>query len=197
MEDGPDTQLTDDDYAASSRRLGIRQSSIRAFAEVEANGAGFFDGKPKILFEPHVFSRLTKHVFDDSHPTVSYSAGAPVPTRRRRTAAMLSCSRRSGSTPWAAFCAASLRQVPDPRRELRRCGYDSPWAFAFSQAYDEAAQLKAFEAFLRSHRDRQAAARFDVGRGREAYNGPAYLEEPLRREARPMAARAWAQRLGE
>lgn len=39
--------------------IGVGEDELRAFMEVEARGKGFDDlGRPKILFEPHIFYRL-------------------------------------------------------------------------------------------------------------------------------------------
>jgi hypothetical protein len=53
--------LTDEDFERAANRLKVEPCAIRAVAEVEAAGAGFLpDGKPAVLFEAHVFHRLTK-----------------------------------------------------------------------------------------------------------------------------------------
>jgi hypothetical protein len=46
------------DFGAIGRRIGVGEDEIRAVAEVEAAGGGFDAlGRPKMLFEPHVFWR--------------------------------------------------------------------------------------------------------------------------------------------
>ena len=53
--------LTDADFARAAEALNVEVAAIRAVAEVEAAGAGFIaDGRPAVLYEPHVFHRLTK-----------------------------------------------------------------------------------------------------------------------------------------
>lgn len=196
MEDGPDTQLTDDDYAASARRLGIPQSTIRAFAEVEANGAGFFAGKPKILFEPHVFARLTKHAFNDSHPTVSYSKWGAKPYPPTQDGRYTQLLEAVGLDPWAGFSAASYGKFQIMGENFGRCGFDAPWVFAAAQAYDELSQLKAFETFLsRTGITTLLRARMWAEAAKQ-YNGPAYAKNRYDVKL-AQAARAWARRLGE
>jgi hypothetical protein len=52
--------LTEADYVAAAERLGCSVAAIKAVAEVESTGRGFLsDGRPTILFEAHVFDRLT------------------------------------------------------------------------------------------------------------------------------------------
>lgn len=55
------------DCVPCANDLGLDPVIIQAVARVESNNDinGF-------LFEPHVFSRLTEHEFDKSHPHISY-----------------------------------------------------------------------------------------------------------------------------
>ncbi|MNV00565.1 hypothetical protein D3C71_907340 [compost metagenome] len=51
-------KLTDNDFRAAALVLGVPEASVRAVSEVESNGGGFLpDGRPKILFERHIFRR--------------------------------------------------------------------------------------------------------------------------------------------
>jgi N-acetylmuramidase len=55
------TTLSDADFARAAKELNVEEAAIRAVAEVEAAGQGFIaDGRPAILYEAHVFHRLTK-----------------------------------------------------------------------------------------------------------------------------------------
>jgi hypothetical protein len=64
--------LTDADYINAAKALGCQPEAIRAVSEVESSGAPFLpSGKPKILFEPHHFSKATHHVYDKTFPQVS------------------------------------------------------------------------------------------------------------------------------
>jgi peptidoglycan hydrolase-like protein with peptidoglycan-binding domain len=68
----PPRLLTDGDYRAVAQSIGCTTAAVRAVAEVEAAGSGFFkDGRPKILFEAHWFSAFTDSRYDDSHPNIS------------------------------------------------------------------------------------------------------------------------------
>lgn len=75
-------QLTDADFARAAARIGCEPEVIKAIAEVET---GWKPGKtgfqvqrdghvaPIILFEMHVFGRLTGHKYNKSHPDLSSS----------------------------------------------------------------------------------------------------------------------------
>jgi hypothetical protein len=150
MEDGPDTPLTVPDYIASGGRLGCHPANVLAFAQVEAQGAGFVDGYPKILFEPHRFCRLTKGVFSGNHPDVSYQVWGTRPYPGNMEDRYSQLLEAVSLDVYAGFAAASYGkfQILGENHEL--CGYDNPWSFAFAQAFDEITQLKAFEAFVRN-----------------------------------------------
>ena len=59
------TALTAAAFQLAANALGCEVAAIKAVAEVEAAGVGFHaSGEPKILFERHWFSRLTKGRYD-------------------------------------------------------------------------------------------------------------------------------------
>ena len=52
--------LTPADYERAAAALGCEVAAIRAVAAMESSGDGFLpDGRPTILFDAHVFNRLT------------------------------------------------------------------------------------------------------------------------------------------
>lgn len=72
--------LTEDDYNVAAWKLGCSPAAIKAVASVESSGSGFLaSGEPKILFEPHIFSRLTNGKYDKSHPRTSYKKWGTYP----------------------------------------------------------------------------------------------------------------------
>ena len=55
---GAAKRLEDHDIPRIGHRIGVGEDEIHAFMEVEAAGSGFdSQGRPKMLFEPHVFYR--------------------------------------------------------------------------------------------------------------------------------------------
>lgn len=55
---GAGKRLDQWDFGRIGRILGLTEDHVRAVVEVEASGAGFdAQGRPKMLFEPHVFHR--------------------------------------------------------------------------------------------------------------------------------------------
>jgi hypothetical protein len=63
---------TEAEFIRLAKELGLDAATILALLEVETVDAGFLpDGRPKILFEAHLFSRLTGGRWDASHPDIS------------------------------------------------------------------------------------------------------------------------------
>ncbi len=57
--------LTDQDFQDAANMLGCNVAAIKAVSEVESRQKGFYDnGEPVILFERHIFSKYTNHMFD-------------------------------------------------------------------------------------------------------------------------------------
>src|SRR5690606_34779310 len=70
------TRLSMADYQRAASALGVDVATVRAVADVESSGGGFLaDGRPKILFERHIFARETGGRFNQSHPGISGPAG--------------------------------------------------------------------------------------------------------------------------
>jgi hypothetical protein len=64
--------LNDNDYQNAANVLHCEINVIKAVAEVESSGTGFYTcGLPKILFEAHMFHDLTKGIYDKQYPNIS------------------------------------------------------------------------------------------------------------------------------
>lgn len=194
MEDGPDTPLQLQDYRNAAARLGVRTSSVMALAEVEAAGSGFDKGFAKILFEPHRFSKMTSGKFDRSNPVVSYPRWGMRRYPRTTPERYAQLLEAVGLDPWAGFCAASYGKFQILGENHEAAGYDTPWEFAFAQAYDEPTQLKAFESFIRQSGIVSPLRGLLWAEVARRYNGPAY--EKHQYDVRlAQAAAAWDRKL--
>lgn len=174
LTDGPDAPLTEADFAASAQRLGVTPAHVKAVAKVEASGAGFFAGRPLILFEPHRFSKATKGRFDRSNPSVSYpkwDAKRYPKTQDGRYDQLLEAVSLDVD---AGFASASYGKFQIMGENARACGFDNPFAFAVAMARDEARQLKAFEGFIRAAGLLPALQRGDWAAFARGYNGSAF-----------------------
>jgi hypothetical protein len=116
MEDGPDTALTLQDYVDSAGGLACHPANVMAFAEVESSGAGFIDGYPKMLFEPHRFCKLTKGVFSAPiRPSAIRCGARPYPRSMEDRYQQL--LEAVGCDVYAGLRRGVLRQVSDHGRE--------------------------------------------------------------------------------
>lgn len=158
------------DYIQAANTLECSVPAIQAIAEVESNGSGFdSEGRLKILFERHVFHRLTNGMYSRQYPAISNpSPGGYTKNEYARftqafnlskTAAMKSCS-------WGAFQVMGFNH--------RLCGFDSVDDFVDSLKTDQG-QLKAFVVFITNNALLQKALiKEDWAGVAVRYNGPEY-----------------------
>lgn len=148
LTDGPDTALTEANFTQAGARLLCQPAAIKAFWKTEANGSGFFAGRPKILPEPHRFSKATGGRFDKTNPTISYPKWGTRPypaSQDARYDALLAMIRLDIE---AGFGSASYGAPQIMGENHEACGYPTAMAFAEAMARDEDTQLRAFEAFV-------------------------------------------------
>src|SRR5687768_16941334 len=143
--------LTDEDYHRAAAVLGCEAADIRAVADVESGGrTGFLpDGRPKILFESHVFSKLTGGKHDAAHSDIStarwtrnYVGGAGEHDRLRRA---MQLDRE------AALKAASWGKFQILGMNYGRVGAKTVDEFVEAQKRSEKEHLDAFVKFILSH----------------------------------------------
>lgn len=176
FEDGPDTQLTEQDYIDSAARLHCPVAHVKAVATVEAAGAGFQQGKPKILPERHRFSKLTRSRWDRLYPALSYRKWGTLPyprTQDERYRLLLDMIRLDVT---AGFAACSYGKFQILGENHHACGYETAHGFAFAQAYDERTQLKCFERFLEANELLPFIQNGIWTKFAARYNGPAYAK---------------------
>lgn len=181
LTDGPDTALTEQSFVLAGQRLQCQPAAIKAFWKTEANGYGFQAGRPKILPEPHRFSKATARRFDQSNPTISYPrwGARPYPkTQDARYDVLLQMIRLDVD---AGFGSASYGAPQIMGENYALCGYPDAMRFAEAMARDEDTQLRAFESFCANagiiphlrRVDRSADSWVPVA---SRYNGTAFRE---------------------
>lgn len=169
------TRLTEADYVAAAQALGCEVAAIKAVAEVEAAGAGFHStGEPKILFERHWFSRLTKGKFNTHAPDISntkaggYSGGLAEHARLAK-AVKLDRNAALQSASWGKFQIMGFN--------FARAGFKTLQEFINAMFTSERAQLDAFVAFIKADLRLVMALRGrNFTRFASIYNGPGYAE---------------------
>jgi hypothetical protein len=176
--------LTDADIADAATALWCEIAAVRAVLDVEASGNGFLeDGRPKILFEAHHFSRLTGGRYDASHPDLSapawnpdlYEGGAGEHDRLRR-AMELDAKAALMSASWGLF------QIMGFNHDL--CGFERVEAFVEAQTRHEGRHLMAFVRYCRARGLDRALREHAWTAFARAYNGPAYADHGYHRRLR-------------
>lgn len=197
---GRPAPLSDIDKAWAARALGCEIAVIETVLAVESGGFGFLpDGRPKILFEAHIFSRLTGHRFDEAHPDISsprwnrdlYGRAGDYQWRRLEAAVELNAEAAFRSASWGLF------QILGDNHRL--CGFPIVGPFVEAHRRAERNHLECFVTFIRAVKlDDELRDRRWIDFAR-AYNGPGYAANAYDAKLAAAFARAIAraQRTGD
>ncbi|MCD9124029.1 N-acetylmuramidase family protein [Cupriavidus sp. UGS-1] len=172
--------LSDADLIAAADKLGVPVYKVRAVNEVESNGLGFLpDGRPKILFERHVFwKRLKAHGIDPApfaakHPKIvsqqtgGYQGGASEYIRLAAAEAIHPVAAREAAS-WGAYQIMGYH--------WKAMGYPSLVDFVVRMETSEAEHLDAFVRYM-LHVDPSLVAALKAGKYQafaKGFNGPGY-----------------------
>lgn len=179
-----DKKLSKADIIAVANDLNIEPAALKAVIDVEAAGNGFDNqGRPTILFEPHVFwDELGKiHYYtkraelQKSHPGILsprwdkslYRIGGSS-HEKLKVAAELNWEAAHKSASWG------LGQILG--RNAVSIGYPSVKAFIDDMYESEAKQLKAMGMFLKANGLISKLQRHDWAGFARGYNGSAYAK---------------------
>jgi len=173
---------TPEDFTHAAWLLGCDVPAIQAVAKVEAGPHGAFldSGEPVILFEPHIFSRLTNGAHDwkripdtkakwgvISYPDWKPGFYGPVSAQHTRLnfAADLNREAALKSTSWGLFQIMGMNHA--------RCNYPDLQRFINAMYRSVGDHLLAFCQFIRSDKHLVDALRsHDWGTFKTIYNGP-------------------------
>jgi hypothetical protein len=189
--------LTEEDLLQAAAELGVELAAIKAVTEVEAGGHGFVGGKPKILFEGHVFwKRLMAHGLDPAacragnedilYPRWSreHYVGGVREHERLDRAREIHEDAALESASWGLFQIMGFQWRP--------LGYRDVQDYARRMAENEGEQLEAFTKFVRADGLVRYLKELRWAGFARRYNGPAYKEnhydEKLERAYRRYAA---------
>ena len=174
---GTATPLSEADIAEAAARLGIEPAVVAAVAEVESAGGGFLtDKRPKILYEAHIFSRLTAHRYDASHPNISapawnrslYGASGAHQYDRLHQAMKLDRPAALQSASWGRF------QILGQNYSI--AGFQTVEAFVAAMCDGEADHLQAFISFCAARDIIRHLATHDWRAFTKVYNGPGQVD---------------------
>jgi hypothetical protein len=176
MTDGTDDKLTESDVKDAATVLKIEPAKIWAVRDVEASASPFIDGRPAILFEPHVFSRMTGHKYDSNNPDISslkWNKKLYPGSQSGRWSQLL---KAIGLDVDAGLSSASYGAFQILGANFKVCNHKTPWDFVYSQSRDERSQLLAFMGFVEGNGLTKALQKGDWAAFAKGYNGSAYRE---------------------
>ena len=169
-------KLSESDYQDIAKELGCKVAAIKAVADVESSGDAFFsNGKPKILYEAHIFSRYTNHIYDQSHPSISsrhwnrslYIGGTREYTRLEE-AMTLNSTEALKSASWGRFQIMGFN--------YRASGFSNVEEFVRTMFSSERKQLDAFVNFVKHKGLEKHLLTLNWAAFAKGYNGSKYAE---------------------
>jgi hypothetical protein len=179
--------LTRADYEEVANMLGCEVEAVQAVVEVESGRLGAFgaDGKPVILYEPHIFSRRTNRQYDASHPNISYRSWDASKYPRTQEGRWAQLREAYALDPQNAVASASWGLFQIMGFNHTACGFPDAKAFIADMCRSQAQQLKAFAAFVRANNLADELVRKDWEGFAAGYNGSGQVERygRLMREA--------------
>jgi len=168
-----------------AKRLSCSVRQIKAIAKVESGGSAFDSkGRPKILFERHLFHRLTDGRFSPSIFSEAKGGGYDHSSWDK----LIHAACRDAE---AAFAAVSWGRFQVLGMHWSALGYTSPLSLAYSTVCTEAAHYELLCRYIETNKLSQhvqclSAKASDNRAFARAYNGPAYerfaYHEKLARE---------------
>ncbi len=165
--------VTDADIASMATRLGCMPKQLRAVAKVESGGSAYDDnGRPKILFERHLFHRFTGGRFTPAPFSQIKGGGYNESSWDKLTQA--ACK-----DPGSAFAAVSWGKFQVLGMHWDELGYPSALELAYSTVISEAAHYELLCRFIEKNSLKPAIQRLsnrpaDNVAFASRYNGPAF-----------------------
>jgi hypothetical protein len=167
------TPLTQDGVTTAAGVLGAGVPELWAVISVETSGFGFLpDRRPKILFERHIFHRLTGGRYDATNPDISqptaggYGAAGNHQYDRLAVAEQLDAAAALQSASWG------LGQVLG--ENFSSVGFADPADMVAAMVAAEDRQLAAMAAFIDNNGLAPALRQHDWTALARGYNGPDY-----------------------
>ncbi len=165
-------RLTNNDFRKAAKKLGCEVATIRAVAEVESRGDGFYpDGFPTILFERHKFRAFTRGRYNKTHPRISGPQGGYGRAGQNQRNKF---SEAFALNPEAAMMSCSWGKFQVMGFNWDDLGYSSIHEFVDSMKEGEAEHLDSFVRFVIKNGLKDELQRKDFKTFARIYNGPDY-----------------------
>jgi len=170
----PKPSLTEKDYQEAADRLGCEVAAIKAVAEIESGPYGAFldTDEPVLLFERHLFRKLTNGKYDEfpdiSNPRPGGYGKVNQQHARLQKAAALDRNAALQSASWGRFQVLGVN--------WSWLGYESLQEFINAMYSSEKDHLDSFVRFVEKRGLVGALRRKDWRTFARLYNGPAFAK---------------------
>jgi len=171
-------KATEAELRQLAAQFNVELAALLAVAEVESGPLGGFDanGRPLILFEPHLFSRHTQRRYDASHPTISYQRAGSRPYPRTQNERWAQLRAAFELDPEAAVSSTSWGRFQMLGQYFSAVGYGSATEFIAAMSKSELAEYQSLLAFAVSRNLLDEIQRLDFAGFARGYNGPGYMQ---------------------
>lgn len=166
---------TDADMQVFADRLGCSVKQLKAVSLVESGGSGFDkQGRPKILFERHLFHRFT----NGKHSPASYSMAQGGGYKEDSWEKL---GLAAGKSPYKAFESVSWGKFQVLGMWWDELGYPSPVEMAYSAVTSEDAHYEMLIRYIEMNKMQPAVRALSTNPETnrafaKGYNGPAYTK---------------------
>ncbi|MFH0782724.1 MAG: N-acetylmuramidase family protein [Pseudomonadota bacterium] len=140
--------VTKEDLEQVADSLGLEVETFAAFVEVEGEKSGFIeDGRPRIVFERHIFNRLTAGRYAERYPEISSAKaggyrGGKEEYARLSVASSLATEEALKATSWGMFGFLGVNHS--------RLGYSNVTEFVEAQFLSGRSQLQVLSKWILS-----------------------------------------------
>lgn len=174
---GPAKRLDDIDLPKIGALMGVGEDEIHAIIETETSGSGFdSEGRPRILFEPHIFYRLLAGTPEQAKAVaagLAYPKWGAQPYPHDSYPRLLAAIELNRELALKA-CSWGLGQIMGENHHT--AGYDTVEAMVQAFTEDEEHHLEAMARFIiNNHLDDELRAHNWAAFAR-GYNGPGYAK---------------------
>lgn len=188
-------KITEADYEVAANELGCEVEVIKAIAKQETGkleilGLGAFDkmNRPTILFERHIFSRITGGIYDNKYPDISANKEYLAGTAKDANGKKYDDGKHYGLFSWqykklakasqlnkeAAIQSCSWGKFQVLGSNYKLCGFASAVELAKSMCKSELEHLHIMVLFCKGNNLQLALKNKNWTVIAKAYNGPKY-----------------------
>ena len=170
---GPGQPISESGFAAASEVMSADAATLWAVLSVETSGSGYLcDKRPKILFERHIFHRLTGGRYDADDPDISFPMAGGYGQGGAAQYLRLECAMQLDQD--AALMSASWGIGQILGENFRAAGFAQISGMISSMVSSEDEQLNGMAKFVTSQGIAQSLSNKNWSDFARRYNGPNY-----------------------